>query len=149
METFLGEFGMIRAERTGEALYMRGTDDDAFLHVTHRGEPGFVAAAFEAASTEDLDRLAREEKAEVAYLDGPGGGSVVRLIDPNGFRIEVVAGRARAPRNRSACVGGFQRFSYDTAAQCAQAPGARAVSCEAVGSLRAERQRLSRVGSVV
>jgi hypothetical protein len=26
MESFLSEFGMIRAERTGDALYMRGTD---------------------------------------------------------------------------------------------------------------------------
>ena len=36
METFLTEFGMVRADRTGDALYMRGLDGDAFLHVTHR-----------------------------------------------------------------------------------------------------------------
>ena len=29
---------------------MRGFDPDQFLHVTHRGDPGFVAVAFEAAS---------------------------------------------------------------------------------------------------
>jgi hypothetical protein len=39
METFLTEFGMVRADRTGDALYMRGLDGDAFLHVTHKGEP--------------------------------------------------------------------------------------------------------------
>ena len=41
MEAFLTEFGMVRAERTSAALYMRGLDKDPFLHVTHRGEPGF------------------------------------------------------------------------------------------------------------
>ena len=48
METFLSEFGMVRAERSGDALYMRGLDSDVFLHVTHKGEPRFVAAGFEA-----------------------------------------------------------------------------------------------------
>ena len=74
METFLTEFGMVRADRTGDALYMRGLDGDAFLHVTHRGEPRFVAAGFEAASMQDLEALAREEKASLDHLDGPGGG---------------------------------------------------------------------------
>ena len=94
MEAFLTEFGMVRAERSGDALYMRGLDGDPFLHVTHRGEPRFLGAGFEAASMRDLETLAREEKATIEPLDGPAGGSVVRLTDPNGFRIEVVAGRA-------------------------------------------------------
>ena len=94
METFLTEFGMVRADRTGDALYMRGLDGDAFLHVTHKGEPRFVAAGFEAASMQDLEALAREEKASLDRLDGPGGGSLLKLTDPNGFQIEVVAARA-------------------------------------------------------
>ena len=98
METFLTEFGMVRADRTGDALYMRGLDGDPFLHVTHRGEPRFVAAGFEAASVKDLETLAQEEKASILQLDGPGGGSVVRLSDPNGFEIEVVAGRTAVAR---------------------------------------------------
>ena len=98
METFLTEFGMVRADRTGDALYMRGLDGDAFLHVTHKGEPRFVAAGFEAASMQDLEALAREEKASLDRLDGPGGGSLLKLTDPNGFQIEVVAARAPAAR---------------------------------------------------
>jgi hypothetical protein len=31
METFLTEFGMVRADRTSDALYMRGLDGDPFL----------------------------------------------------------------------------------------------------------------------
>jgi catechol 2,3-dioxygenase-like lactoylglutathione lyase family enzyme len=76
MEAFLTDFGMVRAERTGNALYMRGLDENPFLHVTHLGEPAFLAAGFKAASMEDLQALAREEKALIDRLDGPGGGSV-------------------------------------------------------------------------
>jgi hypothetical protein len=70
METFLTEFGMVRAERSGQALHMRGLDQNPFLHVTHLGEPAFLAAGFKAASMEDLERLAREEKATIDPLDG-------------------------------------------------------------------------------
>ncbi len=96
MERFLAEFGMVRTERTDDRLYMRGLDSDPYLHVSHRGEPGFLAIALEAASLNDLEVLAAAEHASIEPLDGPGGGSVVRLTDPNEFRVEVVAGRAPA-----------------------------------------------------
>ena len=38
MEAFLTEFGMARAERSGDALYMRGLDENPFLHESHLGE---------------------------------------------------------------------------------------------------------------
>lgn len=98
MEAFLTEFGMIRAERSRDTLYMRGLDTDLFLHVTQKGEPGFAAVGFEAASLEDLRTLANAENAPVENLDGPGGGLVIGLSDPNGFRVEVVAGRRGAER---------------------------------------------------
>ncbi len=93
MEVFLSEFGMISSERTDDTLYMRGLDEDPFFHLSHRGASGFLAAGFEAASMKDLEALAREEKVSIRRLDGTGGGSLVRLTDPNGFHIEVVAGR--------------------------------------------------------
>src|SRR5208282_544416 len=98
MEAFLTEFGMLPAAKTADTLYMRGADPDPFLHVTHRGDPGFAAVAFEAASLDDLEPIAKSEHASVERLDAPGGGSVVRLADPDGFAIEIVAGRAQAAR---------------------------------------------------
>jgi catechol 2,3-dioxygenase-like lactoylglutathione lyase family enzyme len=95
METFLVDFGMIRAARTDSALYMRGTGPRPYVHVTERGTPKFVGMAFEAASDEDLETLARADGASaVEDLDGPGGGKRVRLTDPNGFQVEVVHGIA-------------------------------------------------------
>jgi catechol 2,3-dioxygenase-like lactoylglutathione lyase family enzyme len=75
---------------------MRGADSDPFLHVTHKGEPGFAGLAFKARSVDDLQRLAGENAASVEPLDGPGAGHRVRLIDPDGFSVEAVAGRTSA-----------------------------------------------------
>ena len=52
-EEFLTNFGMVRADRTSSALYMRGTDAPHHLHVTEKGDPGFIGLAFYAASLAD------------------------------------------------------------------------------------------------
>src|SRR5256714_1093666 len=96
MEAFLTEFGMLRAERTKTALYMRGTDPAHHIHVTEKGEPGFVGLAYYAASAEDLRRVAKAPGASaVETIDEPGGGRRVRLREPNGYQIEVVHGIKR------------------------------------------------------
>ena len=93
MEEFLTHFGLIRAARTPSALYMRGTDPTHHLHVTEKGEPGFLALAYRAASEDDLRRVAKAPGASpVERIDEPGGGQRVRLTEPNGYRIEVVHG---------------------------------------------------------
>ncbi len=46
MEEFLTHFGLRRAERTPDALYMRGTDDHHHLHVTHKGGTKFIGFAY-------------------------------------------------------------------------------------------------------
>jgi catechol 2,3-dioxygenase-like lactoylglutathione lyase family enzyme len=94
MEAFLTDFGMARSARTANALYMRGTDPSHHIHVTEKGEPGFLSVAYQAASEEDLQRIAKSEGASgVEHIDEPGGGKRVRLREPNnGFRIEIVHG---------------------------------------------------------
>lgn len=94
MEAFLTDFGMRRSARTERALFMRGTDSQHHVHVTHRGEAAFVGLAFRAASHADLHTLARAVGGAVEPLDEPGGGEVVRLCDPDGRRVDVVHGIA-------------------------------------------------------
>jgi len=94
MEAFLTAFGMRRAARTEHALYMRGSDPQHHVHVTHLGEPAFLGLAFQAASGADLDRLAAATSTAVEPLDEPGGGRVVRLRDPDGRHVQVVHGIA-------------------------------------------------------
>jgi catechol 2,3-dioxygenase-like lactoylglutathione lyase family enzyme len=97
-EEFLTDFGMVRAARTKDALYMRGTDAAHHLHVTHLGEPKFIGFAYYARNEEDLDRLSRVEGASpVEASDEPGGGKRVKLKDPHGFQIEVVHGIEQVP----------------------------------------------------
>ena len=93
-EEFLVNFGMVRAERTKDTLYMRGTDPAPFIHVTHLGDAKFVGLAFRAQSEEDLDRISKADGAsEIEDLDEPGGGKRVRLTEPNGYQIEIVFGQ--------------------------------------------------------
>ena len=95
-EEFLTRFGMIRAERTDDKLFMRGTGSSHHIHVTEKGEPGFISLAFRARSEDDLHKLAKEADgaSDVEDINEPGGGKRVRLTEPNGYTIEVVHGVA-------------------------------------------------------
>ena len=96
MESYLLDFGMTRALRSDDVLYMRGAGPAAYVHVVHRGEPAFLGFAFEAGAREDLDCLAATEGfTDVATLDGPGGGWRTTVVDPHGVTVEVVYGIAR------------------------------------------------------
>ena len=95
-EEFLTDFGMTRDVRTPTALYMRGSDPFHHLHVTEKGEPGFIGMAWYAKSEDDLKELAKLPGASgVEHMDEPGGGKRVRLKEPNGYTIEVVHGLAK------------------------------------------------------
>src|SRR5882672_11736335 len=77
-EEFLTDFGLVRAARTSNALYMRGTDPAHHIHVTEKGDPGFIGIAYYAASEEDLHRVAQVPGASgVEDIDEPGGGKRV------------------------------------------------------------------------
>lgn len=98
-EEFLTAFGMVRAERTKDALYMRGTDPAHHIHVTHLGPPKFVGLAFYVENEDDLKRFAKAPGASgVESLDEPGGGKRVRIADPHGFQMEVLCGLAQVPK---------------------------------------------------
>ena len=98
MEKFAVDFGLVVAQRTDERLFCRGTDPSPYVHVTERGEVGFGGVAFDAASAEDLASAAQLPGASaVEALDDPGGGSVVRFADPDGFAVEIVHGREALP----------------------------------------------------
>lgn len=90
MRKFLEDFGLKCAEQDGK-LYARGADGSPFLHVTERGEEGFVGLGFRASSRADLELLAQHERVRVEAANTPGGGYVVHLTDPDGLAVDVVA----------------------------------------------------------
>jgi len=94
MQAFLEQFGLEVVQADEARLFMRGQGGAPFLHATERGEAGFAALGLRAASPGDLQTLAAAEGVRVEPLDAPGGGQVVRLTDPDGHTVEVVAGQA-------------------------------------------------------
>src|SRR6202000_1925737 len=91
MEEFLTHFGLVRAERTPDALYMRGADSHHHLHVTHKGGTKFIGFAYHV-DDENLERAASLPGASpIETLNEPGGGRRVRLTEPNGYQIVIVA----------------------------------------------------------
>src|SRR5947209_9075731 len=98
-EEFLVHFGMVRSERTPNALYMRGTDPAHHLHVTHLGPSKFIGLAFFVDNEDDLKKLAKAPGASgIEQLDEPGGGKRVRIDDPPGYQMEVICGMKKLKR---------------------------------------------------
>jgi len=92
-ERFLLDFGLVRAERRDDALYMRGAGPRPFAYVALRGEQArYLGAGFTAAARADLEALARATGAAIEPSDDPGGGERVRLRDPAGFQVDVLHG---------------------------------------------------------
>jgi catechol-2,3-dioxygenase len=96
MRSFLEDFGLACFEQSGR-LYGKAGDGRPFVHVTEPGAPKFLGIGLRAGSLTDLARLAAAEGVAVEDLDAPGGGKVVRLTDPDGYGVEVVAGQENGP----------------------------------------------------
>jgi len=94
-ERFGTDFGFTVADRTPEALLLRGRWASTACLVIRRGpRPRFAGVTFQAAARGDLDRLA----------SGTGGtvmahwsGHAVRLRDPSGHPVHVVYGVRELP----------------------------------------------------
>ena len=94
-EEFLTAFGMVRAERTPTALYMRGTDPARHIHITEKGDAKVHGFAWYVEDEDSLKTLSKFPGASgIEHLDEPGGGKRVRVTEPNGFTIEVCHGIA-------------------------------------------------------
>lgn len=99
MRAFLEDFGLDCFAADGR-LYGRGSDGRPFVHVTEPGEARFLALGLRAETLADLETLAASEGVPVEDLAEPGGGKIVRLTDPDGYGVEVVAGQAKGEPSR-------------------------------------------------
>lgn len=95
MKSFLEDFGMHTFEQGGR-LYGKGSDGRPFVHVTEPGDAKFLAVGFRAETVADLEKLAAAEGVAVEDLEEPGGGKIIRLTDPDGYGVEVVAGQSKS-----------------------------------------------------
>lgn len=91
---FLEDFGLHLAQQTGDALYFRGAGDAPYCYVARRAARArFLGAGFTVSSPDALEKLSAETGCPIEAVDGPGGGRRVRLVDPDGFIVDVVCGR--------------------------------------------------------
>ena len=93
MAAFLRDFGLDTYLHSDRKLYAKTRDGSPYSHVTEKGKPGFVALGLKAESIQDLEKLAASEQLAPQTLDAPGGGKYIRLTDPSGFPVEVIAGQ--------------------------------------------------------
>ena len=95
-EQFGTDFGFTVADRTADALVLRGRQAAAACLVVRRGPRArFVGPAFAAAAREDLDRLARGMDGTVT---AHWGGHTVLLRDPAGTRCAWCTASRTCPR---------------------------------------------------
>lgn len=96
-ERYLCDFGLVRAARTENELFMRGAGPQPYIYRATLGrEARFLGFGLSVPKAEDLDTLARAFRCDVERADGPGGGSVVHLRDPEGVAVHVLHGLAPA-----------------------------------------------------
>ena len=132
MRTFLLDFGMIDAEDMGDGVVrMRGTGPVPAIHETVEGPSAFLGLGLRAANVADLHTLAAAEGVPVGEAPGPGGGQLVRLTDPNGFTVDVVAGRTPASERRHAV-----RAAWNTLAARSRTGAAKLVDPGPAGVVR-------------
>lgn len=97
MRAFMLDFGLIDlGPQEDDVLRMRAWGDSPCVHETEIGTPGFRSITVRAASLADLETLAAHDGVEIEDARRPGGGKCIRLTDPDGFVVEVVAGGKRA-----------------------------------------------------
>ena len=92
---------MVRAARTPTALYMRGTDPVHHIHVTEKGDPGFIGFAWAVNNEDQLKAVSKLPGAsDIESIDEPGGG---RRVDWSSQTVtQSRSSTASKPCSRSA-----------------------------------------------
>ncbi len=90
---YLADFGLIVVERNEADIYFRGTESQPFIYRATRGPTArFLGLGLSVPAREDLQKLASATGRPIEPFAAPGGGSVIRLDDPEGVRVEIVHG---------------------------------------------------------
>jgi catechol 2,3-dioxygenase-like lactoylglutathione lyase family enzyme len=97
-EAFARAFGFQTAQRGPDELQLRGTRAGGPCLILRRGpRQRFIGVAFRAADEADVLRLADACGARAQPLPESIGGLSVRLVDPSGMPVRIVAGLHELP----------------------------------------------------
>ena len=96
-EQYLLDFGLVRAARSDNSLFFRGTGSlPYFYRVTRGPRARFLGLGLSVPSADDLKKLSKAFGRPIETSDAPGGGAVVRLLDPLGVAVDVTHGFTRS-----------------------------------------------------
>jgi catechol 2,3-dioxygenase-like lactoylglutathione lyase family enzyme len=90
-ERFAHAFGFATVSRTADELQLRGSDAGSPCVIVRRGPSRYLGAAFRAAESSDVIRLAGATGETAKKLPESLGGIGVELRDPSGAVVRVVA----------------------------------------------------------
>ena len=95
---FFLDFGLKIVEERSDAIFYSGYGVEPFCYVARKtttGQPSFGGAAYAVRSRNDLEKALRIAGASpnIIPLDGPGGGEIITVTDPAGFKIHLVHGQ--------------------------------------------------------
>src|SRR6478752_4529925 len=91
-ERFAHAFGFTTVSRTADELQLRGTDTGSPCVIVRQAPRSkYLGAAFRAADSADVVRLADATGAKIEKLPESIGGLTVDLTDPSGVLVRVVA----------------------------------------------------------
>ena len=94
---FLTQFGLVALETdTPSTRFFRATDASPWCYELIEGPQKFLGFGFELPDRAALEAASREHGVAIEPLPAPGGGERVRLTEPNGHDVDLVAGRAAA-----------------------------------------------------
>ncbi|WP_445376425.1 hypothetical protein [Niveispirillum fermenti] len=100
---FLTDFGLVDLGLHGDVQLFASANEAPFCYIVEQGEAKFLGFGLWVESTEALEALAAREGRRVQSLGLPGGGSYVRMTDPDGFEIDAVAGQSFRSDGTSEC----------------------------------------------
>lgn len=95
---FFKDFGLQIERESNDQTFLRGYGTEPFIYHLKRAPQGspssFGGAAYVVESRSELERAEAVPGAtKIAPLDAPGGGEVVTLTDPSGFKVHLVHGQ--------------------------------------------------------
>ena len=93
-QAFLEDFGMRVAERSDEAVYLRGNGPSPWFYRMTRGTKSrFLGTGYVLQDRTELERVSQQTGQPIEPVTEPGGGERVRLTDPDGFIVDLLFGR--------------------------------------------------------
>jgi predicted enzyme related to lactoylglutathione lyase len=96
--SFLHDFGFVEEDRSIKGrVYLRGYGTQPYLYIAEQSPDDkrhFLGAFFVVEALAELEKASKHASAtSIEDLDAPGGGKIVTVQDPNGFKVGFVYGQ--------------------------------------------------------